>query len=173
MSHALLPSLKSPRNLLLGQRPFLAPAGSAKAPNDPEGPFTHASAAKSQRHEVSSAIFSMEEISMQSRVWLHTSACCKHYWAYSSKHGHSCIPRQSDRPARLPRTAWQHLLWALSAAPAARPPLAELQWQRQRSLRVFQPRHHPADTMQTWRNFLQSISIALSCFFSTSPSKVS
>ena len=36
---------------------------------------------------------------------------------------------------------------------------------------MFQPWHHPADTMQTWRNFLQIISIALSCFFSTSPSK--
>ena len=36
---------------------------------------------------------------------------------------------------------------------------------------MFQPRHHPADSMQTWRNFLQIIRIASSCFSSTSPSK--
>ena len=96
---------------------------------------------------------------------MHTSACCKPYWAYRSKHGHFCIPRHSDLPAKLPKTAQQHLLRALCAAPAARPPLAELQRQLQRSLRVLQPWHHPAGTMQTWRNLLRVVSIASSCNF--------
>ena len=47
-------------------------------------------------------------------------------WADRSKHGTPCIPRHSDWRAKPPRTAQQHLLWALWGALAAPRPLAQL-----------------------------------------------
>ena len=73
-------------------------------------PFNPTYAARRQGHEVSSTIFSMKVSSRR----VNHGCTHEHAAALLGQQQEArislCIPRRSDRPAKLPRTAQQHLL---------------------------------------------------------------